>query len=248
MICKALVVLSLVTGPPVASGQTLGEAEQEAVSSQPTPQDEMRTVLDRLETRASQIKDVVADFEQRKLTPLLKEPLISSGRVWIKGTTVRWDTLKPHRSMMVTDPGQIRIYYPDQMMVEVYQIDQQLQHLIASPVPNWPVLSEYFDIQRIHQNAQANDARENRAQLALRLVPKTEPLRRHITEGRVWVNVESGLIYEVRVTDIDGDQTEIVFGGVKINPGVQDNDIRLVVPPDAEVIHPLNRTSPPDGK
>src|SRR4051794_3819975 len=45
-----------------------------------------------IDQRVASIKDMVADFEQQKITPLLKKPLISKGTVRVLPTSMLWET------------------------------------------------------------------------------------------------------------------------------------------------------------
>ncbi|MEL7087824.1 MAG: hypothetical protein AAGL98_05180, partial [Planctomycetota bacterium] len=73
-------------------------------------------------------RDVVttyaADFRQEKFTPLLRDPIVSTGRVVMRaekapgGGGSRWDTRDPYASTMIISAGQLRLYYPEQNTLE----------------------------------------------------------------------------------------------------------------------------------
>src|SRR5438552_3994802 len=97
--------------------------------------DELRAKIDDIDRRAGRINDLTARFELHKFTALLKKPLVSSGRVRMKGSVVRWDTEATEPSVLHSDGREIRMYYPRQRAVEVYPIDRRLTDLAASPLP-----------------------------------------------------------------------------------------------------------------
>ena len=64
--------------------------------------------LERLDARVAKIKDLTADFIERKYTTLLKKPLVSSGRIRVRGDIARWDTNKPYKTGMLVGGGEVR--------------------------------------------------------------------------------------------------------------------------------------------
>ena len=61
--------------------------------------------------------------------------MVSSGTIKLKGTSTRWDTLKPHPTVMTIDASLVRIYYPDQKTVEEYPVQGDMARLASSPLP-----------------------------------------------------------------------------------------------------------------
>src|SRR5277367_4741999 len=97
----------------------------------PTTEPALWTELTQLDDKVSKIDSVTADFEQRKFTPMLKKPLVSSGSIVAKGSTALWKTAKPSPTSMLVSPKEIRIYYPAQSIVEIYPVQGQLGALAA---------------------------------------------------------------------------------------------------------------------
>lgn len=188
--------------------------------------------LGAIDARVAAIKDLAADFRQQKFTALLKKPLVSSGRIRIKGTRMRWDTVEPNPSVMLIDEHEIRIYYPEQLLEEVYGISGQLEKLASSPLPRLQLLREYFSFEPISSSAHT---------LALRLTPTDSALREHLRQVSVAVDVDTGCILSMETTDIDGDRTVMEFTDVRFNTGLDDADIDLKIPPAASITHPLDQ-------
>ncbi|MEO1237397.1 MAG: hypothetical protein AAFX76_11475, partial [Planctomycetota bacterium] len=100
-------LVCLVCGTGASAGtQTTGEAGWQE--------------LGRLADAAPPVESYAADFVQEKFTPLLREPIVSRGRVRIAGGTSRWDTEAPYASTMLIAGGELRLYYPEQNTLEVY--------------------------------------------------------------------------------------------------------------------------------
>ena len=196
-----------------------------------------------IDRRAADVRDLSARFEQKKFTALLKKPLVSSGRVRMKGSTVRWDTEVPEPAVLHSDGREIRMYYPRQRVVEVYPIDRRITDLAASPLPRLASLREHFAIAEVD----ARDAfgaevegEDRGRRIALRLTPTDEYLKEHVDRVLVLLDVEAAYVLRVEVDDADGDRTLIRFTDVKLNGGVKQADVDLAVPAGTKVSRPLD--------
>src|SRR5207248_235768 len=105
-----------------------------------------------------------ANFQQQKFTALLKRPLVSSGTIRLRKSTMRWDTQQPQRSVLWMNDREARIYYPQPPpgVVEVYTLDQKMAELASSPLPRLAVLKRKFSFEQIpaaQLDAQADGAK-----------------------------------------------------------------------------------------
>jgi outer membrane lipoprotein-sorting protein len=190
--------------------------------------------LDDIDRRAGQAQDLTGRFEQQKFTALLKKPLVSSGRVRMKGPVVRWDTEVPEPAVLHSDGREIRMFYPRQHVVEVYPIDRRITDLAASPLPRLAALREHFTIEAADSNAaNAND------RVAIRLTPTDAFLKEHVDQVLVVLDAAAACVASVEVDDADGDRTVIRFSDVKLNAGLKDADVALTVPAGTKESRPL---------
>jgi outer membrane lipoprotein-sorting protein len=202
--------------------------------------------LEAIDARAAKIKDFTSDFRQEKFTALLKKPLVSTGRVRVSGTIIRWDTQKPEPAVLFSDGREVRMYYPGQKLLEIYTIDQRLGELAASPLPRLSTLREHFTIQA--GDGKAFKASKGRRTLALQLVPRDESLKEHVERVDVLLDTEAAHILELEITDADGDRAHVTFSNVRLDTGVKPGDLALSVPADTTVSRPLDVKEPSDGK
>ena len=91
--------------------------------AKPPIQDALQKQLDEIDQRVAKITSLRADFEQQKHTPMLKQPLVSAGSLMVKGDKVRWDTRTPRPTAMAISGGEIKIYYPEAQVVEIYKAE-----------------------------------------------------------------------------------------------------------------------------
>ncbi len=57
--------------------------------------------LNAFDRKTATVRDIRVVFEQRKYTTLLKKPLVSRGKLIIKGNQARWDTHQPKPSTLI---------------------------------------------------------------------------------------------------------------------------------------------------
>jgi len=205
----------------------------------------MQALLRKIDAKAAGIKDVRADFEQHKHTPLLKKPLISSGRILIKGKTMRWDTLKPRYSVMWVGAKDIRLYYPEDKVVEIYDLSQEMRHMTASPVPRLEGMVRHFEIQ-VPQKSKGGEIDFAKLEvLELILIPRDASLKKHIAQTQVLIDVKTAFCRQMRFVDVDGDRTILYFRNIKFNSGLKDADLELKVPGGTRISRPLKPVKAP---
>jgi len=212
----------------------------------------LRARLDDIDRRAGEVRDLTAQFEQQKFTALLKKPLVSSGRVRMKGSVVRWDTEAPEPAVLHSDGREIRMFYPRQRVVEVYPIDKRITDLAASPLPRLAALREHFRIERAERNAEpvrGAGEQSKTDRVSLRLTPTDPFLKEHVDQVLVVLDAAAACVVSVEVDDADGDRTLIRFSDVKLNAGMKDADVALAVPPGTKESRPLEgvQGDPPDA-
>jgi outer membrane lipoprotein-sorting protein len=190
-----------------------------------------------IDARAGKIETLIADFRQQKFTSMLKKPLVSSGKVFVRGSSMLWDTQKPEPTTLAITPTEARIYYPAQKVIEVYQVREKLGSLAASPVPRLSVLNQHFSFEPIplEQFGETDDARF----FAVRMTPLDAEMREHVQDVRVLLDARRGLIMRLEMGDPDGDRTVITFLDVQINAPLKDGDLVLHPPPDVKITRPL---------
>jgi outer membrane lipoprotein-sorting protein len=212
----------------------------------PTTEPALWTELTQIDKKVAKVDSVTADFEQRKFTPMLKKPLVSSGTVVAKGSTALWKTAKPTPTSMLVSPKEIRIYYPAQSIVEIYPVQGQLGALAASPLPRLGVLKQFFSFER--DSAAALDVGKSDADfLAVKLTPISDDLRQHVKQVRVLLDRKTGAIQLAENTDADGDRTVLVFSNLKLDAKLPDDALKLDIPAGTKEVHPLEGLGSPDG-
>ena len=191
--------------------------------------------LTEIDGRVAKIEDLRGDFTQEKFTPLLKKPLVSRGRVVIKGSRMRWDTAEPRISVMLLSATEITFYYPADKAAEVYPLDQRAGELAASPLPRLGLLLKYFDV---GLNSAAGGGVTG-DMLALRLKPLAGELKEHVDHVDVVVDVRRGYLTRMEMVDGQGERTTVSFTHVQLNTHVTEDAVSLKLPEGTRVSRPL---------
>ena len=190
-----------------------------------------------IDARAADVKDLVADFQQRKVTAMLRKPLVSSGQVFVRGSSMLWKTVKPEPSELQITDAEVRIFYPSEKTIEVFQIRQKLGELAASPLPRLATLLEHFSFKPLPL-AEMDESDEERF-FAVEMSPIDPELSEHVETVRVLLDATRGLIARFEMTDADGDRTIITFENVRTNVGLSDQQLAIDAPADVKVTRPL---------
>jgi len=195
-----------------------------------------------IDRAAGQISDLTADFEQQKSTALLKNPIVSTGAVWARGSEMLWKSRTPEPTILQVDGKQLTLFYPNQKTAEIYPLSGQIAQLTASPVPRLGDLLEHFSFAA----ASSDDlgAQPDPNQEAFRLTPTDQDIRQHVQKVTVLIDAKAGYILALKMVDTDGETTALRFSNVKINTNFEDSRLRLELPADVKRVHPLENVGP----
>jgi len=206
-----------------------------------------------INARGTQLADLRAEFVQEKFTPLLKKPLVSSGKILIKGSATLWITEKPEPTVLRIDAKEVRLLYPAQKVLEIYKTDEKLGSLAASPFPRLEILKQHFSFEKIPVQELSKDAVESK-HISFRMKPLHDELRKHIDQVSVLIERASGLVLKAQTIDADGDRLVLSFVNIRVNTGLTDVELEMKVPADVKVTRPLEGGSagetppPPPGQ
>lgn len=252
-VLSAVASLTLATLPGGVGQHSGTSLVTQSPSSQPEQSDgrvtdpKLIAELEALDAVVAEVVDLRANFEQTKKTPLLRKPLVSSGTVLVKGKTIRWDTLKPHAGVLHVTNDAIRVYYPEQAVVEVFTVDEGLRRLTASPLPRLAQIRDEFTIAS-YSPSSLDPSATPETHLAIALTPRDERVRTHVREVRVLLNRKRAFAERIELAGPEGETTSIRFENVELNAKVTDGEIALDLPETVRVSYPLGRTKPKESR
>lgn len=208
--------------------------------------------LTALDEKAASVEDLDARFEQRRYTPLLKKPLVSTGRVRALVGQSRWDTDAPYASVMHIRSDRLEVYYPDQETLEVYPVEQRLGELAASPMPRLSTWAKRFRIERAGRDDLTEvlrDAADAGPSLAVRLTPLDDALIDQVGVIVVVIDRESGLSRAMAWSGAEqGERTAIRFLEIQTNTGLEAESLAIQIVDGSRVVYPLGPIEPGAGR
>lgn len=226
-----------------------GLQSQPPGTASPAPrEDALKGRLAEIDSRLTKIRSLTGDFEQTKSTPLLKKPLVSAGTFAVKGDRVKWKTASPRKTEMAFAPGEVRLYYPDERVVEIYPLEGELRKLSLSPLSRLSAALSGFQVSQVDAQSLGAPQKGDRY-LGLELLPLSAEVKEHVSIIRVLIDTEAPCMRRLDVTDADGARTTIDLKNVKVNPDVPDGDVELTVPAGTRESRPFQskRAEPAEG-
>lgn len=225
------------SAPPPLS-QPAGEPGVQPPESQPRGTNagvdaELLGTLQKLDERIGKIKDLRAKFEQRKTSPLLRRPMVSSGELIARGGVVLWRTETPRATEMRVGEKEIRLFYPGDKLIEIYPI-AHAKAMAGGPLPRLADLKAQFTFAR-----PAPEEGRDPAAFEVVLTPIAEDMRRSVATVRVTIDESVPCVSKIVLTDPEGEQTTVEFRDIKLNTGVKAEEVELNPPKGTRESRPL---------
>ena len=196
---------------------------------------EFREVVEKLQTRYEQTKDLQADFKQTTKIEGFATPIASSGKVYIKKPgRLRWDYLDPNAEEIYVNGNEVKMYVPEHKQVLVGKLSQ----MAASQAPvellqGVAKLEEQFDI-----DPAGSGERGDGGVPRLTLLPKSGGSESVRTVAKIVLdlNPKSYYIQKVAIHEISGNVATFQFHNIKPNSGLKGALFEFTVPPGVEVV------------
>lgn len=188
-----------------------------ASASEDPGQHRLRDFLTRVTTLRADFRQQVIDSRQQ----LIED---STGQVVMQRPgRFRWDYQQPYARVIVSDGTQLWLYEPDLEQVIIRQLDAGIGDTPAALLTGKQDVLERFNVSK---SWQADGLQW------VRLVPKAKDadfaVVRLAFDGQKLVNLE--------LDDRLGQQTQVRFSNIEINPQLSESSFRFDIPPGADVI------------
>jgi outer membrane lipoprotein-sorting protein len=199
-----------------------------SMAGTPPTREQVLAQFDRVQ---GSVRTLSADFTETTRTPLLTEPMVARGRVYLtKPTSVRWEYTEPEEMRFVIADDQYTGYYPSRKQAErrdVHRWREQLFRLLGLGQAS-SELSKFYDIE-------LGDAGGSTERLLLVLDPKKKRVRKHMDSVRLWIDASTYLPVEVEYQGKNGSRRVIAFTAMTVNPELAASLYRVDLPDDVTV-------------
>lgn len=182
-------------------------------------------VVQRIRESREKTKDFSADLLQEKKISLLKEKVISKGRIrFKKPDKISIEFFHPETSQMVYDGKTFLLYFKEEKMAERYQVQ-------GNPVVEKYLLFSKDPFQE--KLAQWRIVEDRETLLALEILPKVkDPL---FVKTRMWISNKDWIITGMEMVEKNGDTTTLRYSNMRVNMGLADSDFEIRLPKDVKV-------------
>lgn len=190
--------------------------------AQPISADE---AVQRLRESQEKTKDFSADLYQEKKLSLLKEKIISRGRIrFKKPDKVSIEFFHPESSQMVFDGKIVLLYYKEEKMAERYSLRSNPiaeRYLLFSKDPFQEKLAGWKIIE------------DQESFLVIEIIPKMkDPL---FVRTRLRVSKRDWRVIGMEMIEKNGDMTSIRYSNMRVNTGLTDSDFEIHLPEDVKI-------------
>jgi outer membrane lipoprotein carrier protein len=194
----------------------------QGVLAQPVSTDQ---VIQRLREFREKTKDFSADLLQEKKVSLLKEKIISRGRIRYKyPDKVSIEFFEPEITQMVFDGKTLLLYYSEQKVAERYHVD-------SSPIVEKYVL---FAQDPFQENlADWKIVEDQEASLVMEILPKGEDFP--FVKAMFSISKKDWMVTGMEMIEKNGDTTLLRYSNIKLNTGLTDSDFEIRLPEDVKV-------------
>ena len=182
----------------------------------------------------------MADFTQTRSLVALSQPLKSSGKVWVKPGSFRWELGKPPQTIVVRNPDELLILYPRFKRAELYPLDK----IPPGPIKDAMSLLDVSlprDRASMEKQFQLLSATETNATLQMTLQPKSVSARQFIGNMIIGFHTNDYVIADSEMRFSDGSTLRNDFTNVVFNQPMDPELFATNLPPDYSVEEPLNR-------
>lgn len=168
--------------------------------------------FEKLRKESAKIKNLQADFIQKKFMKILSKPLVSEGRFYFTAPdSFRWEYSKPLKSIVVAYKGNTKRYiYADEKMVEDKTGGVQAMKIVLSEVAGW--MNGRFD-----QNPSFKATITKKGNTYITLIPAGENMTGMIEKIEITLSPKGGTVKSVKILEGADSYTLINFNNVKIN-------------------------------
>lgn len=179
-----------------------------------------------------------ADFTETRSLKILSQPLISSGKVWVRRGEFRWELGQPPQTIVVRRPDELLIVYPRLKQAEIYP----LENIPPGPIRDAMTLLDVTmpsDRATMERRFTLLSATETNSTLQMTLQPKSVSARQFVSEMVVGFHMNNFTIADTEMKFADGSTLRNDFTNVVLNQPIPAKLFETNLPPNYSVVEPL---------
>ncbi|HMK56892.1 MAG TPA: outer membrane lipoprotein carrier protein LolA [Dissulfurispiraceae bacterium] len=212
-------ILIMVLVPPCAANSTLKEVSAA----------EKRNILERFKVLHKDVHSIMALVTQEKQLTALKKKIVMEGTVTMsRPNLLKWDVVKPEKSLTVIDGETMTVYHPDVKEAQVYTLSE---NLIARNAISFFSTAMGGDISEMEERFAVNIFR-NDSEVVFRLAPTSKIVGKYLAAVLIYYDEKTALPKGFEMLTPKGDKTTTRLSNIKVNPELDRETFNFRVPGD----------------
>lgn len=198
-------------------------------TSQEMPAADKQKIVDRLKELQKDIYSITATVNQEKHLSSMKRKINVEGIISLKKpNTLRWDTVKPEKSVTVVDGETMTVYYPDVKEAQVYDLSEDI---IAKNVMNFFTSAMWGTLNEMEKKFTVNIFRKDDS-VVFELIPLSKMTARYLSSIIIYYDEKTGIPKGFTTTTPKGDKNITRLTNILINPEIRNDSFKIKLPED----------------
>lgn len=190
---------------------------------------ERQEIFEKFKELTKDYHSITATVHQEKQLLLLGEKVHIDGFVTMKKPNMlRWDIVKPAKSITVIDGKEMTVYHPEVKEAQVYTLSG---NLIARNTMRFFSAALSGSLSELEKSFTINMFREDK-KIVLKLIPLSRMARRYLSAIFIYYEEETGLPLGFEMTTPKGDKTVTRLSNLTVNPEIKPGTFKIELPED----------------
>jgi outer membrane lipoprotein-sorting protein len=199
---------------------------------------EKQKLFERFSLLRRDIRAIHASVVQEKRSPSLKKKVVVKGSVTLaRPNMLRWDVVKPERSITAIDGETMVVYHPAVREAQVYVMSE---NIIARNTMTFFSSVMSGDMGEMEARFRV-EVFSNGSEVEIRLAPKSRMIALYLSGVVIHMDEKTALPTGFEVTTPRGDRTVTRLSNIKVNPEIRPGLFQLKLPSDVMI---TNRVEP----
>jgi len=193
---------------------------------------EKKEILKRIGALQKDIHSIRSSVTQEKQLSAMKDRIYVEGRmIMAKPDMLRWETVKPHKSITAIDGRTMTVYYPDEKEAQVYTLSE---NFIARNTMSFFTIAMGGDLNEMEKRFAVNMFRGDNG-IIFKLTPLSRIAGRYISSLIINYDEATGLPKGFEITTAKGDRTVTTLAGIQSNYAVDPGMFKIKLPDDVRI-------------
>lgn len=200
--------------------------------------DERQKIIGRFKTLRKDMHSVYASVSQEKQLAALKKKVVVEGTVLMaRPNMLKWDVVKPEKSVTVIDGETMTVYHPDTKEAQIYTLSE---NIIARNTMSFFATAMSGDLNEIEGKFMVTMFRKG-GDIVFNLVPLSKMVGRYLSAVVIYYDESTGLPRGFDMLTPKGDKTITRLTNIKVNPELKPETFQIKLPGDVWI---TNRVEP----